>query len=546
LIRKKQDYPLKNVVKGKENSVWKTAPFLKLLIPFVAGIVIEKYFHLEPIFIIPVFFLSVLVVILCNFFSPQRFFGIDWMAGVAIQFAIFSFGRLVMYVHQDTTVEKSSCFSKNRSNLLLLRLLSDPVTKPKSWKAEAKIIGLVKDQRCFVENEKILVYFDINLDAGQVSSGSIIVTRKKLQPIQNIRTADFDYIGYCHLRHIYGQLYLKENDFGVIGREQEKAIFSTLDRFRKKLVIILKNQIPCKSKNGFLEALLFGYTVDLDPSLMKSYANTGVVHIIAISGLHLTLICQLLQVGFLKFGRRKSLKWPKFILIAGILWAYSLFSGASPSVIRAATMFSLVLFARDMLRQSVLFNTLASSAFLLLCFDPGWLWDTGFQLSYAAVLGLGLFSTRLQGLIQVRNKILQAVWKATAVSIAAQVFTTPLSIYYFHQFPVYFLFANLLAVPLSSAILVGGILLCIFYPIRPLADLLGWGLGLGVEVLNRTIHYFSKLPGAVISQLTINLPQLFSIYFILFCFYQFLKMKEKSWFLAALSGIVVFQVSRFL
>jgi competence protein ComEC len=536
---------LKKVDKGKENTIWKTAAFLKLLFPLVTGIVIEKYFQLGAIFLIPVFCLSFLLVISCNFFSFERFFGMDWMAGLAIQFAIFSFGRMIMYVHEDITVEKSSCFSKNCSNLLLLRLLSDPVPKQKFWKVVAKITGLLKDQRCFVENEKILVYFDKNLDAGQVCGGSMIITREKLQPIQNIKAVDFDYIGYCHLRHIYGQLYLKENDFAVIGYEQEKPIFSTLDSFRKKLVIILKNQIPRKSEYGFLEALLFGYTEDLDPSLMKSYANTGAVHIIAISGLHLTLICQLLQVGFLRLGRRKSLKWPKFILITGILWAYSLFSGASPSVIRAATMFSLVLFARDMLRQTVLYNTLASSAFLLLCFDPGWLWDTGFQLSYAAVLGLGLFVTRLEGLMLVRNKILQAVWKATAVSIAAQVFTTPLSIYYFHQFPVYFLFANLLAVPLSSGILAGGILLCIFYPIRPLAAFLGWGLGFGVQALNWTIHYFSKLPGAVISQLTLNLPQLFSIYFILFCFYQFLKVKQKSWFMAGLSGVVVFQVFRF-
>ena len=537
---------MKNAAKKKEITTWKIAPFLRLLIPLVVGIVIEKYFHLGPIFLIPVFCLSVLLVIICNFLSPRKFFGMDWMAGLAIQFAIFSIGRMIMSVHQDITIEESSCFSKNCSNLLLLRILTDPVPKQKSWKAIAKITCLFKDQRCFVENEKILVYFDKNLDARQVYKGSMIITKEKLQPIRNVKAVDFDYIGYCHLRHIYGQFFLKENDFAVIGGDQENPVFSALDSFRKKLVIILKNQIPRKSENGFLEALLFGYTEDLDPSLMKSYADTGVIHIIAISGLHLALICQLLQVGFQRLERRKSLKWPKFILLTGILWAYSLFSGASPSVIRAATMFSLMLFARDMQRQTVLYNTLASSAFLLLCFDPGWLWDPGFQLSFAAVLGLGLFATRLQGRILVRNKILLTVWKATAVSIAAQIFTTPLSIYYFHQFPSYFLFANLLAVPLSSGILVGGILLCIFYPIPPLADFLGWGLTLGVEALNRTIHYFSKLPGAVISPLRLNLPQLFSIYFILFCFYQFLNTKQRSWILAGLSCVIVFQVFRFI
>ena len=106
---------------------------------------------------------------------------------------------------------------------------------------------------------------------------------------------------------------MKENDFVVIGHEQENTIFSALDSFRKKLVIILKNQIPRKSENGFLEALLFYYTEDLDPSLMKSYADTGVIHIIAVSGLHLALICQLRQVAFLRLERRKSLKCPNFL-----------------------------------------------------------------------------------------------------------------------------------------------------------------------------------------------------------------------------------------
>jgi len=537
---------LRNINRVKEIKVWKTSPFLRLLLPLIAGIVVEKYLPLGSIFLIPVFCLSVLLIVLCNFFSFPGFFGLDWMAGVAIQFAIFSFGRMVMYVHQDKTLEESSCFSKNRSNLLLLRLLSDPVPRQKSWKAVAKITGLYKDQRCFFENEKVLVYFNKNLDAGQVSGGSLIVTKKELSPIQNIKGLEFDYIGYCHLRHIYGQLYLKENDFEVIIGEKERTVFSVLDDFRRRMLIILKNQIPSKSENGFLEALLFGYTEDLDPALMKSYADTGVVHIIAISGLHLALICQLLQVGFMRLGRRKYAKWLKFILMVAILWAYSLLSGASPSVIRAATMFSLALFAKNVLRQTNLYNTLATSAFVLICIDPGWLWDTGFQLSYAAVLGLVLFANRIQGLISVRNKILKAIWKATSVSIAAQVLTTPLSIYYFHQFPVYFLFANLLAVPLSSGILAGGILLCIFSPFRLLANFLGWSLGLGVQVLNWTIHYFSKLPGSVISHLILSLPQLFSIYFIFYCVYRFLDSKQNSWFLAGLSGVVVFQFFGFL
>ncbi len=189
-------------------------------------------------------------------------------------------------------------------------------------------------------------------------------------------------------------------------------------------------------------------------------------------------------------------------------------------------MFSLVLFARNLLREPVLFNNLSSSAFLLLCFDPYWLWDTGFQLSYAAILGLGLFAGPLEKVLTIRNRILKSVWKAVSVSLAAQVCTTPLSIFYFHQFPVYFLFANLLAVPLSSAILVGGILLCIFYDLKPFADFLGWVLNAGIRALNGIVFYFSSLPEAVIRGLVLNLTQLVIIYFIIFCLYLFLKKNK--------------------
>lgn len=450
-----------------------------------------------------------------------------------------------MFFHEDITVESTSCYSQNRPNLLLLRLLTDPVPKQKSWKTIARIDWLIRDRQCFVENEKVLVYFNKNIDAGQVSCGSIIVTSKKLQPIRNIKGVAFDYIGYCHNRHIEAQLFLQDNNFAVIETKNQQTFSVILGSFRKKLLIILKKQIPRKSENGFLEALLFGYTDDLDPDLMKSYTDTGVIHIIAISGLHLALICQILQTGFKRLGRSPVAIWVSFGPIVSILWVYGLFTGASPSVIRAAAMFSLVLFARNILREAGLINTLAATAFLLLCFDPFWLWDTGFQLSYAAILGLGIFSGPFQNALLLKNKILQSVWKAVSVTLAAQVFTTPLCIYYFHQFPMYFLLANLLAVPLSSGILVGGILLCIFYPVKVLAGILGWSLAISVQVLNGFIMYFSKLPGAVISGLVLNLPQLISIYFVIFCLHRFLSRKQRSWLMAGLCGVSLFQVFRF-
>lgn len=523
------------------------APFLRLLLPFIAGILIENRFPVQVVFLIPVFCLSLVLLIICNIISFSSFIGLGWVAGLVIQIAFFSLARILVYVHQDTQIEQSSCFVKGQSNLLLARLLGDPVKKQNSYKCLALVRWLIKGQTCFNENERIFLYFSKKPDGRQYSGGSLLIIRKELRPIENFTSfSDFDYIHYCHQRHIYGQVFLKENEYSLASPAKEKSLFSSLDLLRNKLLAIIKKFIPGKSENSLLEALMIGFTNDLDPGLLKSYADSGVIHIIAISGLHLALIYHILQLLMSTAVRKKNMKWLKFFIIITCLWGYSLLSGASPSVIRAAGMFSLVLFARTILRESFIYNTLAASAFLLLCFDPNWVWDTGFQLSYAAVLGLCLFSRPIRDLIPLKNKILASLWDAASVSIAAQVLTTPVCIYYFHRFPSYFLFANLLAVPLSSAVLAGGILLCICSFSQPLGQVLGWLLSLLINFLNEFIIYISNLPGAVVSQLTLTLPQLTLVYIVIFCFYQFLHLKQKLWLIAGLINISLFQMIRLI
>jgi len=534
------------IYKTDKNDLLKQAPFFRLLVPFIIGIVFEKNFAHQTSFLISGFCLSLLPFFFCNIISFSNFFGMEWVPGIAIQIAFFSLGGILVHEHRDIPVEHTLCFAKNQPNCLLAVLLSDPSPKQKTYKTVAAIRWLVKDQACYHENEKIIVYFDNKLDAGQYSGGKWIIIKKELQPIENLPASGFDYKKYCSLRHIYAQVFLKKNDFALISGIPEKRVFTRLETLRKKLLIIIKKQIPSRSENSLLEALMVGFTDDLDPELLKSYADAGVIHIIAISGLHLALICHILQGLLKKTGNKKYGKWIKFLLIVSCLWGYSLLSGASPSVIRAAAMFSLVLFARNITREIMLYNTLAASAFVLLCFDPDWLWDTGFQLSYAAVLSLRLFSSPVYALLPLQNKILAATWKAASVSIAAQILTTPISIYYFHRFPNYFLVANLLAVPLSSIVLVGGIGLCLFSGMAPVAHGLGKLLALMIQLLNGLITYISGLPGAVYSGLTLTLCEVSDIYIILFCIYHFLKLNKKSWLMAGLITLCFVLISRLI
>jgi competence protein ComEC len=527
----------------RQNELWKIAPYLRLLLPFLAGILMESKFPVLVWSLIPIFLFSIVLIVTCSSISFLLYVGLECVSGVIIQIAVFSFAAISVQLHKDTQIEHSSCYLQKQSNLLLLRLLDDPVQKQNSWKCLAHIKWLVKDHICFNENERIIIHFYKKPDARQYSDGSLIIFRKELRPIKNLGpSGDFDYEKYCHLRHIYAQVFLNEDEYALVLPEKKISFSSMLGSLRRKLLIIIKNYVPGTNEHSLLEALMVGFTDDLEPAVLKSYADTGIIHIIAISGLHLALICHMLQIVLQKVGRKKWIQWLSLGLIITTLWMYSILSGGSPSVIRSAGMFTITLFASNILREPVLYNTLACSAFLLLCFDHNWIWDPGFQLSYSAVLSLGLFAKPIRNIGTMKNKLLVMIWNAASVSVAAQILTIPISIFYFHRFPSYFLIANLVAVPLSSIALIGGILLCICSFLHPVGRFLGWILNYMIHFLNGFVQYISRLPGAVVSHLNISLPLVFLIYFVLFCFYRFLFLRRVSWLVVGLASYSIWQL----
>src|SRR6185436_16943723 len=185
------------------------------------------------------------------------------------------------------------------------------------------------------------------------------------------------------------------------------------------------------------------------------------------------LIYWLLALLLKPLKNRRKIKWLRPILIVTGLWLFSILAGAQPSILRSAVMFTCIVLGESLSRKSSVYNTLALSAFLLLCYNPYWLWDVGFQLSYAAVLSIVIFMKPIYNWFYIKNKVLDFTWKMNAVTLAAQVLTVPLSIYHFHQFPNYFLLTNLVAVPVSSVIVLGEILLCVVSFTAPVATAVG-------------------------------------------------------------------------
>jgi competence protein ComEC len=249
---------------------------------------------------------------------------------------------------------------------------------------------------------------------------------------------------------------------------------------------------------------MIGYKDDLDRDLVKAYANAGVVHIIAISGLHVGLIYWMLVQLCRPFRRLSYFKWFSPLLIIGGLWFFTLLAGAQASVLRSAIMFTAIVLEKTFSRKSTTMNSLAMSAFFILCINPSAIWDIGFQLSYAALYGILAFSRPIYNLFECTSKWMDMIWKMNAVTLAAQVFTTPLCIFYFHQFPLIFLITNSIAVPLSTLVLFVEILLLCLAWIPTLGFFTGKLTGWLIQAMNYFIEKLSSVSWVTWDQLCLN------------------------------------------
>jgi len=494
------------------NQAWKKAPFIRILIPFIAGIILCWFIVIDPTFSWSALIVFTLLLLSFNRYRMFTRFKYNWVTGIVIHLVVLDTGILLMSYHNNSVIRKwDDPIYKNRH--VMIAILQEPASeKTKSLRAEASVQSLIRNDG-IRDKLNVLLYIQKGSEIDSLKYGAKIIFCKTIQPIKNFGNFQaFDYQRYCVFHHISGQVYLKRNEFVILPDKQGNILKEYLFSARQKILDILRTYLTNKKIIGLAEALLIGYKDDLDKDLVQSYSQTGVAHIIAISGLHLALIYALIQLLLDHIKLNKKLSGVKPFIILGSLWLFSFLTGASPSVLRSSVMFSFIVIGKQFGKSSSIYNSLAASAFLLLCYNPFWLWDVGFQLSYGAVLSIVIFMKPIYNLLFIQNKILDLIWKSASVTLAAQVLTSPITIYYFHQFPNYFLITNLLAVPLSSLVLLGEIFVCIMSFIPVVAKIIGSFVGWLIYLLNSFIEHMQSLPFSTLENLNINLLQVVLIY----------------------------------
>jgi len=525
--------------------LWNKAPFIRLLAALAAGIITQWYVQISLPVLLTIFAASFVCIATYSFTGIRHRYQLSLFNGIAVTLLFISMGALLVWTN-DIRHDKTWAGHHLKEQSSFIVTLQEPlVEKANSYKALASFTSISNDDSALPVSGKLIVYFKKDTAMPPLHYGSQVIFNKNLQEIKNAgNPGSFDYKTYCLFQGITHQVYLTDQDYVLLPGIDQSSFQNFIFDSRSWVVNTLKKNIAGEKEKGLAEALLIGYKDDLDKNLVQAYSNTGVVHIIAISGLHLGLIYWLLLLLTKPLKRNTKLVWLRLLLIIASLWLFSLLAGAQPSVLRSAIMFSIIAFGEVMLRRSNIFNTLACSAMVLLCINPFWLWDVGFQLSYTAVLSIVLFFQPVYNWFHLQNPVTDFLWKLTAVTIAAQILTLPISIYHFHQMPLLFLLTNFVAVPLSSIILIGEIILCALFFISPVASFIGSVLNQLIYWMNSYVEQLDSLPFAVWNFLSINIVQtvLLLVFVISGCYWLMEKQRRFAW--TALGSFALFMLIR--
>lgn len=502
--------------KRKSGGKMRSIPLLPYFIPFVAGIWLTDAFPVLRVqsytITCGVYFILISAIILIYLYNSQ--YSKRWINGVFCAISMLLLGILSCSAtyHRFNHNHYSSYGVPNHFQA---QVIDFGVERPKSLRFTVKIIAIYDSTEWKAASGKILLYAQKDSLSKTLLPNDIIYFNGLCQEISHAgNPASFDYKKYMNRKGIYDRIYLKSGQWKKCGQTRP-GLLAMAQQIRQILLKQLATQEIKGDEYAVASAILLGYDDFLEPELRKTYSGSGAMHILCVSGLHvgiIFLISNILLSFLVKFKNGRQIR---AVLIILVIWLYAMISGLSPSVSRAATMFSFVSAGMILKRDTPIYNTLLASAFFILLFKPLILFEIGFQLSYAAVLAIVSFEPYLSSLWKTDNKMLKYIRGLISVSLAAQAGTFAIALFYFHQFPNYFLLTNILVIPLSFVVMISGVLSLAVMWIPYIGIWAVKLLGFLIRILNLSVQTIETLPFSVSKGLFIQSYELIMIILIL-------------------------------
>ena len=492
---------------------------MRLVIPWIAGVFCGERFFDCSMDVLWGVSVSIFLLILAFLFHFCEHYSQRWCFGAVLTVLCFAGGwtgitwqlRQTQYTFPDDDV--------------IYRALITDIPQPRERTSLCRV--LVKEYYDSIGSHpverKAILYLKQDSAAVCLKSGDELLVSTRISPPANQKNFDeFDYARYLMRRGISGTGYVAAGKWITLRSVQTNGTIHLrlrclADSYREKVIALYRQLGFTGDELAVLSALTIGDKTELSESVRESYSIAGASHILALSGLHIGLLYAFLFFILRPVARKgRTGRCVRSVSLLVLLWAFAFFTGLSPSVVRSVTMFSILALADVFGRQPFSLNTLAVTAWLMLLCNPAGLFDVGFQLSFLAVASILLIQRPVYRLFAVRNRVGKSIWGLMSVSIAAQIGTAPLVMFYFSRFSVHFLLTNLLVIPLITIILYAAIFMLLLTPFPWLQIWAVVGVRKLLEGLNLFVRWVEQLPCSSVDGIWLYQLEVCGIYVFLF------------------------------
>jgi competence protein ComEC len=447
---------------------FKSVPFFKILFPYCIGIC----FALQIGFSNNIHVISIVsFIFMTAAFLFQKFYKEHQLLKktvyiISVNIFLFSLAFESCYLYNDKNNSNHySHYLSSHPQPFIVTVDEVPVVSEKFIKLWVKVNVVEFENRWHYAEGRTIVY--VRQDSTlKLNVGDKLMINSKFSYLNEPKNPnEFNYKQFLESKNVFHTVFTESKNISAISSNNNFQFSQIGTSIKAQLVSILRDSGLSQEAFSICSALLVGYDDEIDAEVMQSFSHSGTLHILSVSGMHTGVLYTVLIFLFTLIDKYDKYKKTKFAFVMLGLWLFVLVTGLSPSILRAALMLSLVLVGKTFYKQGNSYNTLLLSAFLLLLYNPYLIKDVGFLLSYCAVFGIMYLYPMLQKLYNFENKILQATWSGVLMSVSATVFTLPISLYFFHQFPIWFVFSNMIIIPISFLIMGAAALFLMLYKV---------------------------------------------------------------------------------
>lgn len=509
-------------------------PFLRISLPMAGGIIAGHY--LSPgnalIFLVSVIALAGLAV---SFFFNRR--PVNVIFGISMTLCLFIAGTALY------TLQKRSLSVLPEKEMVLLCTVSEyPEEREKSFRFLAEMNATTGHGKPESLKGKVLFYLNKDSSTFKIKPGDMLLVKFLPQTITNRgNPCEFDYRFYMENRGCRYYAFIDSKDIlKHIVPHHKKLVHKALI-VRESVTEMYKSLGLSGSRLAVVSAITLGYRDMVDNDQKQEFIKAGVMHIMAVSGLHAGIVS--LFVSNILFFLRKKLKWLSVTITLITLWAFAFVTGLSSSVLRASIMFSF-LHAGGLMRRHVnSINSVLASSFIQMLIRPSVIFDSGFLLSYSAVISLICFYREFYLKLNFKNRLADRIWQAAAVTIVAQLGTLPLTVTLFNRFPTLFLILNIIIVPMVSVLVIAGCLIPVTFPIRFLSGIIAGLINVIAGLIEKIVHFASVLPFSTIENIGMTGTECLFFSGFIFSFLYWLLKRESVTLKVPLVFLLLFTVT---